>query len=222
MSELQNYIQNGGAAAIRKNIAETDALVEAAIDDTKKREQTELIVGVGVASIVAVGVLWVSMRRAGQDRQESRQDRDYLVPNSKSEERDSEHGNNPELPTADELEEKLYADALEELNSGNVRQGVWGKALVAGDGDNDKARARYIAMRVKAELGAIAPKLASVSQRDEAPGASSVLSDSDVHPVGASLQNEGFPKNAALPVWVWWAAIVVLGLIVKFVILGFR
>lgn len=45
-------------------------------------------------------------------------------------------------------EEALYAEALRELESGQLRDGVWAKAMSESDMDQSKASARYIQLRV--------------------------------------------------------------------------
>jgi hypothetical protein len=46
-------------------------------------------------------------------------------------------------------EEMLYAQAASEIAEGNVRPGLWAKALSLGDGSEDKAKAKYMALRVE-------------------------------------------------------------------------
>ena len=52
-------------------------------------------------------------------------------------------------------EEQLYEFAAEEIAANNIRPGLWAKAIAEADGDDAKAKARYIKLRVetmKAEL----------------------------------------------------------------------
>lgn len=46
-------------------------------------------------------------------------------------------------------EEALYAQAASEVAEGDIRPGLWAKATAAVDGDEKKARARYISLRVE-------------------------------------------------------------------------
>lgn len=46
-------------------------------------------------------------------------------------------------------EEVLYAQAASEVAEGDIRPGLWAKATAASDGDEQKARARYIGLRVE-------------------------------------------------------------------------
>jgi hypothetical protein len=46
-------------------------------------------------------------------------------------------------------EEKLYELAAEEITANNIRPGLWAKAIPESDGDNAKAKARYIKLRVE-------------------------------------------------------------------------
>ena len=46
-------------------------------------------------------------------------------------------------------EEQLYAQAAEEVASGQIRQGLWAKAIAETDGDEAAAKARYLKIRVE-------------------------------------------------------------------------
>ena len=46
-------------------------------------------------------------------------------------------------------EEQLYAQAAEEIASGQIRQGLWAKAIAETDGDDAAAKARYLKLRVE-------------------------------------------------------------------------
>ena len=46
-------------------------------------------------------------------------------------------------------EEQLYAQAAEEVASGQIRQGLWAKALAEADGDETAAKGRYLKLRVE-------------------------------------------------------------------------
>jgi hypothetical protein len=48
-----------------------------------------------------------------------------------------------------ETEEALYAAVGEELRQGNIRQGLWAKALAEEGYDKQKAKARYLKLRVR-------------------------------------------------------------------------
>lgn len=50
------------------------------------------------------------------------------------------------------LREKLYQRAVEEVEQGTVRSGLWGHALVEAEGNEDKAKARYLAARVQSMI----------------------------------------------------------------------
>jgi len=47
-------------------------------------------------------------------------------------------------------EEQLYEFAAEEIAANNIRPGLWAKAIAESDGDDAKAKARYIKLRVEA------------------------------------------------------------------------
>ena len=46
-------------------------------------------------------------------------------------------------------EEQLYAQAAEEVASGQIRQGLWVKAIAETGGDEAAAKARYLMLRVE-------------------------------------------------------------------------
>jgi hypothetical protein len=47
------------------------------------------------------------------------------------------------------IEEKIYAQVVNELSQGQKRDGLWGKALADSDGVEDKAKSLYIKYRVQ-------------------------------------------------------------------------
>ena len=47
-------------------------------------------------------------------------------------------------------EEQLFEFAAEEIAANNIRPGLWAKAIAESDGDDAKAKARYIKLRVEA------------------------------------------------------------------------
>ena len=50
---------------------------------------------------------------------------------------------------ANAQEEALFAQAANEVVAGDIRPGLWAKAVAAADGDERRARARYISLRVE-------------------------------------------------------------------------
>jgi hypothetical protein len=55
-------------------------------------------------------------------------------------------------------EGQLYSQAAEEVASGQIRQGLWAKALAEADGDESAAKGRYLKLRVaimRAEADAV-------------------------------------------------------------------
>ena len=46
-------------------------------------------------------------------------------------------------------EEQLYAQAAEEVASGQIRQGLWAKAIAETGGDEAAAKAHYLKLRVE-------------------------------------------------------------------------
>lgn len=63
------------------------------------------------------------------------------------------------------VEERLFELALDEIEQGEIRRGIWGKALANSEGDEAKARSIYVSYRVEAMkdesqiIDAIADKL---------------------------------------------------------------
>ena len=47
------------------------------------------------------------------------------------------------------VEEQLYAHAAEEVASGQIRQGLWAKAIAETGGDEAAAKAQYLKLRVE-------------------------------------------------------------------------
>ena len=47
------------------------------------------------------------------------------------------------------VEERLYEIVMDELESGNVRKGIWGKALAKSNGNDNQARSNYLELRVE-------------------------------------------------------------------------
>jgi predicted xylose isomerase-like sugar epimerase len=63
-------------------------------------------------------------------------------------------------------EEQLYEFAAEEIAANNIRPGLWAKAIAEADGEDAKAKARYIKLRVEtmkaeAELNSFAKEEAA-------------------------------------------------------------
>ena len=49
----------------------------------------------------------------------------------------------------DAQKEEYYAIAMDEINNHSVKDGIWAKAYARTDGDDTKAKALYIKLRVK-------------------------------------------------------------------------
>ena len=50
-------------------------------------------------------------------------------------------------------DERQYEQAVSEIASGNVRPGLWAQAFAESDGDNVRAQAAYLRLRVRAIRG---------------------------------------------------------------------
>jgi len=51
-----------------------------------------------------------------------------------------------------ETEETLFAQVVKEVEAGQRRDGLWAKALVSAEGDEKKAKVKYIKLRVQSIL----------------------------------------------------------------------
>ena len=51
-----------------------------------------------------------------------------------------------------ESEERLYAQVVQEIEAGQRRDGLWAKALTLSSGDENRAKAEYIKLRVQSLL----------------------------------------------------------------------
>lgn len=54
--------------------------------------------------------------------------------------------------TARLVEEKLYEKAVFEVNAGDIRPGLWAKSLAHSGGDEVKAKAYYLTLRVQSMI----------------------------------------------------------------------
>jgi len=88
-------------------------------------------------------------------------------------------------------EEQLYAHAAEEVASGQIRQGLWAKAIAETGGDEAAAKAHYLKLRVEimraeAEVMDFAAKEAA--KRPEQPAAPTYESDPNLSPLDQAKQ----------------------------------
>lgn len=65
-------------------------------------------------------------------------------------------------------EEKLYAEALREIESGQRRDGIWAKAMADSDMDQGKAGAKYIKLRVQSLKDEALVLIADMNRNSEA------------------------------------------------------
>lgn len=65
------------------------------------------------------------------------------------------------------LEESLYLQVVEELAAGHRRDGLWAKAIVNTDGDEQKAKALYIKYRVQSILDEAAVEAEKEAELEE-------------------------------------------------------
>jgi hypothetical protein len=67
------------------------------------------------------------------------------------------------------VEEKLYEMAIDELGNGNVRKGIWAKAIAKSNGNKEQERSKYLELRVE-------------SLKDEAQVIESIIGSLDEEP----------------------------------------
>jgi hypothetical protein len=100
-------------------------------------------------------------------------------------------------------EESFYELALSELEDGEVRKGIWAKSLVSSEGDEEKARAIYIKLRVESlfdemvVLEAELEKIANADRTQEAQVVESYKSERASH-VDSDERNPAVPLFAFL------------------------
>ncbi|MDC0219062.1 hypothetical protein OAL58_03645 [Verrucomicrobia bacterium] len=96
-------------------------------------------------------------------------------------------------------EEKLYAQAAAELEDGNRDEGLWAKCFAECDGDENKAKARYIKTRAERlavdeiEVGESKRATWAPSKTDE-----SLVTESDVAIPRAGGSEAAGPKNLTI------------------------
>ena len=72
-------------------------------------------------------------------------------------------------------EEKLYEVALEEVESGEIRKGLYAKALSKADGDKEKADGIYLKLRVQSILDDIESE--QINSREDARAYEAILAN---------------------------------------------
>ena len=88
-------------------------------------------------------------------------------------------------------EEQLYAQAAEEVASGQIRQGLWAKALAESDGDETAAKGRYLKLRVeimRAEAEVLDYVAKEAVKRPEQPEVQAYEPDPNLSPVDQAKQ----------------------------------
>lgn len=67
------------------------------------------------------------------------------------------------------VEERLYEMVMDELETGNIRKGIWAKAVAKSNGNDNQAKSKYLELRVE-------------SLKDEAHVIQSILDSKDYNP----------------------------------------
>jgi hypothetical protein len=82
------------------------------------------------------------------------------------------------------VEEKLYEMAIDELGNGNVRKGIWAKAIAKSNGNKDQERSKYLDLRVE-------------SLKDEAQVIESIVGslDEDAKPIENNKNQRSSPSK---------------------------
>jgi NAD(P)-dependent dehydrogenase (short-subunit alcohol dehydrogenase family) len=104
-------------------------------------------------------------------------------------------------------EEQLYELAAEEIAANNIRPGLWAKAIAEADGDDAKAKARYIILRVETMKAEV-----ELSQfaREEAKKAQDKASD----PEQKEFKPTGPPtEDAEVSLWTLYALLFTFGIL---------
>lgn len=104
-------------------------------------------------------------------------------------------------------EERLYALAHDELESGEVRKGLWAKALAESDGDKARAEGRYLKLRVEVMKSEASVEAHQAKQASTTPKVRRT-------PWGVVKALVGRHWAGTLPLWVsFWVASQFFGLI---------
>jgi hypothetical protein len=95
------------------------------------------------------------------------------------------------------VEERLYEMVMDELDTGNIRRGIWAKAVAKSNGNDNQARSKYLELRVE-------------SLKDEAHVIESILKSEENKP--DVIEPE--PDSSNDSGYFWWGVGVVLFCIV--------
>jgi hypothetical protein len=108
-------------------------------------------------------------------------------------------------------EERLYSNALEELITGRTRNGIWAKALAEADGDENRAKANYIKLRVQAEKVFIA---------SQSSASKNYASSTDVNQSSLTSSEVVELKDGvtSLPTWAIWVIVLIAFPVVSLIV----
>lgn len=111
-------------------------------------------------------------------------------------------------------ETQLFEYVMNEINQNDRKEGIWGQALVASEGDQEKARALYIKLRVEALKDEISLDTITQDERlraiQMANNLAGVEANSD-EPIYLSQNEQEALKGRLYPKWgLWVLAIIVL------------
>ena len=85
-----------------------------------------------------------------------------------------------EKHTDSEIEEQIFEQVANEINSGEIRSGLWTKAFSESNGDPDRTKARYIFLRANSIVKEIAAQHQLLVQAAKQPHSSKSIPISSV------------------------------------------
>ena len=111
-------------------------------------------------------------------------------------------------------ETQLFEYVMNEINQNDRKEGIWGQALVASEGDQEKARALYIKLRVEALKDEISLDTIIHDERLRAIQMANNLAEVETNsnePIYLSQNEQEALKGRLYPKWgLWVLAIIVL------------
>ena len=85
-----------------------------------------------------------------------------------------------EKHTDSEIEEQIFEQVADEMNSGEIRSGLWTKAFSESNGDPDRTKARYILLRANSIVKEKAAQNQLLVQASKQPHTSKSIPPSDM------------------------------------------
>jgi tetrahydromethanopterin S-methyltransferase subunit F len=104
------------------------------------------------------------------------------------------------------VEEKLYEMAIDELGNGNVRKGIWAKAIAKSNGNKEQEKSKYLELRVeslKDEAQVIQSIVDSLDGRSE-------LIENNTSGLSSTSKPAGFTEGIGNIIVVGFVAAIIL------------